>query len=227
MGLMQQEDWYAYLKLAADSPAEQIEQAVERLSRQAAALAVTAPERSQRLRDTVRAIKRDLLSGPESRRRYDAARATVPVAPAAASAAATSPAAAFPAAAFPAASAGAPQADVPPAVPVPSPPPVVEGPPPVVAGAPPVVAGALPGEGIGSRIARFLRTGWTCAACGKEALPSDKFCTRCGAPIAPTRRDPGTGRARTACVNCEAPLGANDVFCAKCGTRAEFNDNGE
>jgi hypothetical protein len=70
--MRQQEDWYAYLNLPTDTPTEQVEQAVERLSRQAAALAVTAPERSQQLRDTVRAIKRDLLSGPDSRARYDA-----------------------------------------------------------------------------------------------------------------------------------------------------------
>ncbi|HET6193688.1 MAG TPA: hypothetical protein VFE59_42550 [Trebonia sp.] len=32
---------------------------------------MTAPERSQRLRDTIRLIKRDLLSGQENRQRYD------------------------------------------------------------------------------------------------------------------------------------------------------------
>lgn len=74
---MQQLDWFEYLRLAPDATAQEIEQGVERLSRQAAALAVTAPERSQRLRDTVREIKRDLLSGPENRARYDAARAAL------------------------------------------------------------------------------------------------------------------------------------------------------
>ena len=44
-------------------------------------------------------------------------------------------------------------------------------------------------EGLGSRVARFLRTGWTCSACGKEAMPSDKFCTKCGTAITPTRHD--------------------------------------
>jgi hypothetical protein len=72
--MRQQEDWYAYLNIATDAPTRQIEQSVERLSRQATALAVTAPERSQRLRDTVRSIKRDLLSGPEARAQYDANR---------------------------------------------------------------------------------------------------------------------------------------------------------
>ena len=73
--MQQQTDWFEYLKLAPDAPAAQVEQSVERLSRQAAALAVTQPERSQQLRDNVRAIKRDLMSGPENRARYDAARA--------------------------------------------------------------------------------------------------------------------------------------------------------
>jgi hypothetical protein len=162
--MRQQEDWYAYLNLSADTPTEQVEQVVERLSRQAAALAVTAPERSQQLRDTVRAIKRDLLSGPDSRARYDAG--LIAQAPAA------QPPAAQPAG----------------------------------------------GERIGARIARFLRTGWTCSSCGKEALPSDKFCTRCGTPITPTRSDGATLSTRAACENCAAPLGANDAFCARCGT---------
>jgi Double zinc ribbon len=167
--MRQQEDWYAYLNLSADTPTEQVEQAVERLSRQAAALAVTAPERSQQLRDTVRAIKRDLLSGPDGRARYDAG--LIAQAPA-----------------------GQPPAAQPPA------------------------AQPVGGERIGSRIARFLRTGWTCSSCGKEALPSAKFCTRCGTPITPTRHDGATVSTRAACAGCAAPLGANDAFCARCGT---------
>jgi hypothetical protein len=193
--MRQQEDWYAYLKLTADTPTEQVEQAVERLSRQAAALAVTAPERSQRLRDTVRAIKRDLLSGPENRARYDAGLA-------------------------------AGTASVPPPPP-PSPPPYA-APQPPAGGQPPLggqpPAGGQPplgGERIGSRIARFLRTGWTCSSCGKEALPSDKFCTRCGTVITPTRRDGTASAARPACARCAAPLGVNDGFCSRCGTPVE------
>ena len=69
--MQRQADWHAYLGLSPQAPEQQIAQAVERLSRQAAALAVTAPERSQRLRDTIRLIKRDLLSGQENRQRYD------------------------------------------------------------------------------------------------------------------------------------------------------------
>jgi len=165
--MQRQQDWYAYLGLSPQAPGEQIAQAVERLSRQATALAVTAPERSQRLRDTIRLIKRDLLSGQENRQRYDLgllAAGPVPVPPA------------------------------------------------------PAFSG-FGGEGVGSRIARFLRTGWTCAACGKEALPSDRFCTKCGTPIKPVQSEAAPARARHVCVNCGSALTANDVFCSRCGTR--------
>ena len=193
----QQVDWYAYLHLAVDASTEEIERTVERLSRQAAALAVTAPERSQQLRDTVRAVKRDLLSGPEARARYDASRAE-----AAAMGDATAP--------QPPSSSSSP--------PPPPPPPPPLPPPQQQPGYRP--AGAWPGgqEPISSRIARFLRTGWTCAACGKEALPADKFCTRCGGAITPTRHDGAV--ERTSCANCGAALGVHDAFCARCGTRA-------
>jgi hypothetical protein len=170
--MRQQEDWYAYLNIATDAPTEQVEQAVERLSRQAMALAVTAPERSQRLRDTVRSIKRDLLSGPEARTRYDAERDAT-------------------------------------AAPPPAPPSQVQP----IGGGP-----SAGGERISARLVRFLRTGWTCAECGKEALPSEKFCTRCGTAITPTRHE-GAPSTRVTCVNCAAPVGVNDAFCARCGTR--------
>jgi double zinc ribbon protein len=177
--MRRQEDWYAYLNIATDAPTGQVEQAVERLSRQATALAVTAPERSQRLRDTVRAIKRDLLSGPEARAQYDANR----------DAAAT-----------------------------PSPPPPMPGSSGPGGGG---LSGGAPGGGerISARIARFLRTGWVCAECGKGALPSDKFCTRCGTAISPTRRDAAPSTPRVTCANCAASVGVKDAFCARCGTR--------
>jgi len=154
--MQRQENWHAYLGLSPQVQEEQIAQAVERLSRQAAALAVTAPERSQRLRDTIRLIKRDLLSGQENRQRYDLGLA-----------AAAGPAAPVPVAPAPAFS-------------------------------------GFGGEGVGSRIARFLRTGWTCAACGKEALPSDRFCTKCGTPIKPVQPEAASARARPVCVNAAA-----------------------
>jgi Double zinc ribbon len=202
--MQQQEDWFGYLKLSPDATTEQIEQAVERLSRQAAAMAVTAPERSQQLRERVRAIKRDLLSGPESRQRYDVARA-------AATRQAMPPA--------PQAWPPAPQV-APPAQPFPPPPPPVAPGVPMSMPAAPVPgspAAAPASEGVGSRFARFLRTGWTCSSCGKDALPSDKFCTKCGSPIKALQPDLAP-RARLACANCAAPLAAADSFCAKCGT---------
>lgn len=74
MAIMAENDWYAVLQLAPEATIEQIAQAVEKRSRQATALANTAPERSQQLREQIRAIKRDLLSGDEARASYDAAR---------------------------------------------------------------------------------------------------------------------------------------------------------
>jgi Double zinc ribbon len=256
IGLMrQEEDWYGYLNIAPDASIEQIEQAVEQLSGQATALAVTEPERSQRLRDTIQSIERDLLSGPEAKARHDAARG------AAALPAQALPAQALPAQALPA---QAPPAQVPPpplpsaravnippppmAVPPPPsyPPPPPYPPPPMAptspaspaaggpyAGGPyavgPAGGGPTPdgspagrprgGERIGARLARFLRTGWVCAECGNEALPSDKFCTRCGTAISPTRRDVAPSTSRVTCANCAASVGVNDVFCAQCGTR--------
>jgi hypothetical protein len=156
MGPTAEHDWYAYLRLSPDAPADEIERAVERLSRQASALAATAPERSHQLRETVRAMKRDLLSGPEARHRYDER-----------------------------------------------------------------VRQA--GDGAAARLARFLRTGWTCPSCGKGGVPSDKFCTKCGTPIRPTQ-DSAAGpdrapRQRLVCQDCANPLAPSDVFCSKCGTR--------
>ncbi len=263
IGLMrQQEDWYAYLNIATDTPTEQIAQAVERLSRQATALAVTAPERSQRLRDTVRSIKRDLLSGPEARARYDAEREAVaapppelpsqippsqmPPPPVSLPASATIPPP--PPVSLPA------SATIPPPPPTAVPPTPSYSPSPVAptspatggpygggpAGGPgggPAVGGPGGGPGVGgpgvgrpggggpgggerisARLVRFLRTGWVCAECGKEALPSDKFCTRCGTVISPTRHEPAPV-TRVTCVNCAASVGVNDAFCARCGTR--------
>jgi len=199
---MTEHDWYAYLRLPPEATTGDIEQAVERLSRQASALAVTAPERSQLLRETIRAIKRDLLSGPESRQRYDAPRSQPP----------------------------GPPAPVPPALAPPAPPA-----PPVIAPAPPApvptAATAAPfgptapgGQGAGSRLARFLRTGWTCPGCGKGAVPSDKFCTKCGTPIRPIHPEAGSDgdrapRPRSVCPSCANPLGPLDVFCSMCGAR--------
>jgi len=181
------DDWYAYLRLGREAATGEIESAVERLSRQATALATTAPERSQSLRETIRAIKRDLLSGPENRRRYDE-RLSQPASP-----------------------------DPDPAPPSPAVPPLSSAVPGIT----------RTGQGTGSRLARFLRTGWTCPSCGRGAVPSEKFCTQCGTPIRPVHPDSssgqdGTPRMRSACPSCANLLGPLDVFCSKCGTRRQL-----
>jgi hypothetical protein len=64
-------DWYSLLGIPRDAPEDIIAGAIERLSRQASALATTAPERSQTLRETVRSMRRDLMTGTEARSLYD------------------------------------------------------------------------------------------------------------------------------------------------------------
>lgn len=199
MELTESGNWYVFLRLPPEAAVDEIQSAVERLSRQASALAATSPERSQSLRETIRSIKRDLLSGPENRQRYDASRRQQRTAPA------TSMPAAGPLPA-PASHSPAPY------------PPAPYPPAPVPAPYPPT------GQGAGARIARFLRTGWTCPACGKGGVPSDKFCTKCGTPIRPVRPEAASEpervtRPRLACGSCASPLGPMDTFCAKCGTR--------
>jgi hypothetical protein len=209
-------DWYAFLRLEPDATEEEITAAVERLSRQASALATTAPERSQQLRETLRSIKRDLLSGPESRQRYDQARAQArnPVPPPA------SPAPPGPAAAPP----GPPATHLPPPYPTPQAPAPAPAPAPSPAQAPgPAPApGPGPSEGMGARFARFMRTGWACPHCGKGSLPNEKFCSRCGSPILPPAvggpSRPAPARNAT-CANCGKQLRPADVFCGSCGTR--------
>ena len=66
-------NWYELLQLTPEAPEQTVRAATEQLSRRASALANTAPERAQQLRDQVRAIRRDLLSGDEARADYDRA----------------------------------------------------------------------------------------------------------------------------------------------------------
>ena len=270
MALMTERDWYAYLQLPPQASTSDVEQAVERLSRQASALAATAPERSQQLRETIRAIKRDLLSGPEGPRSYDAPRVrdVAPPSPPTATAMAPPPAPAprrapkhakpepapvppapahtpmpptpapaahtpMPPTPAPAPAAHTPMPPTPApvqAMPAPTPPgpalvraPMPAGPVPAPMPSVPVET-APPGQGAGSRLARFLRTGWTCPACGKGAVPSDKFCTGCGTPIRLIRPEAASEPDRVPsprpfCPSCANPLGTMDVFCSKCGAR--------
>jgi len=196
----QQQDWYAVLGVAASAGSDEIAIAVEKMSRQANSLSVTAPQRSRLLRDQIRAIKQDLLSGDAQRQRYDQALAR-----------AQGPAGQFAPAEVPGQGqppAQSPRAQFPPAVEVPGFPPAAQAP-----GFPPAAqapaaqpgfpaAGQVPGAQPGfyrpapgqaapqfaalvGKVARFLQSGWTCAACGYDALPNDRFCHKCGAKIEP------------------------------------------
>lgn len=201
-------NWYDLLGLPVGAPDDEVAAAAEKLSRHAAALATTAPERSQQLRDTVRSIRADLLSGSAARAHYDARLASSP--------------AAGPAASPP------PQ---PPAAPPPftapaSPPPQFSEPMPPSA---PYAASASPSgpqnlidsvvNGIGpaaARLRRFLQSGWTCPSCGADGGPADRFCSRCGAPMKePTSQAPP---AKSTCPACAATLATGHRFCSRCGT---------
>jgi hypothetical protein len=166
-------DWYAVLSLSATATEAEIAAAVERLGRQAAALAVTSPDRSRDLRELARSIKQDLLSGPEARQRYDGRLAALP---------ATAPS--------------------------------------------PPLGRVDPGPGPSpvSGVARFLRTGWVCPSCRTGAMPSDKFCMKCGTRIVPPGRnklktDDQSEGAATTCATCGGALAPEHSFCTRCGTK--------
>lgn len=201
-------DWYSILSLGPDATTEQITAAVERLARQANALAITAPERARQLRDQVRAIKRDLLSGAESRQLYDHRLA----AQAAAGADSPPPVPASPA---------SPRL----AFPGPATPPYRYNPP----------SPAKPAAELMSRISKFLRTGWTCVSCGYGAQPTDKFCPKCGNRVESGLGGqlPGASAAGQAkggspnpapeaqavrCDKCGSCTTSEDIFCMRCGS---------
>lgn len=196
-------NWYEMLGLNPGASSEEIAAATERLARQAASLATTAPERSQQLRDMVRTIRSDLLAGQEARARYDARVAAVPP-----------PQSSLPHAERP----------VVPATQVHSRPPhptlsttAVPGSATAPSSSPTrgsgiidsVVNGLVPAA---SRFRRFLQAGWTCPSCGADGGPADKFCSKCGGAMA-TPRAPAAAR----CAGCAGPLADGDRFCARCG----------
>jgi hypothetical protein len=187
-------NWYDLLGVPADASDEQLTAAAEKLSRQAAALATTAPERSQRLRDTVRTIRADLLSGPAARAQYDARLATAPR--------------------------GVPEVRAPSSPPPPTPFPMASSPidTPPVPGPQRLLDSVINGIGpASSRFRRFLQSGWTCPSCGNDGGPADKFCGRCGAPMKnPVHVTP----ARSTCPGCAAVLAPGDRFCSRCGVSA-------
>lgn len=182
-------DWYAVLGLTPQATSAEITAAIERMARQANALAMTAPDRARLIRDQIRIIKQDLLAGP-------------------------GPAWG--------------------AVAAPPPPPSADRPP------WPANQGARPG-GLMSRLTQFLQTGWACAECGYGALPTDKFCPKCGSKIQPAtsgpqtsgpqasgpQTGPGTGGEAagaaagpaTNCRQCGRGLSPQNAFCIWCGAQ--------
>jgi uncharacterized OB-fold protein len=230
------QDWYSVLGLAAAATTEEIGSAVERLTRQASALALTAPERSRQLREQARAIKLDLLSGEAQRQHYDqdlASRSRAGYAAAPGNLAVTGDASAAqtypppgqaqaypPASAAPAAEGYPPASVVPPGQAYPSPTPVPPGqayppPTPVPPGQayPPAGPGNRPAQRAASRIARFLQTGWTCPTCGHGALPAEKFCQKCGTRIQAIASPP----AGSAQSDVTAQSAIRSAACANCG----------
>jgi hypothetical protein len=189
------QDWYAVLQLRADATTQEITAAVERRSRQAASLANTAPERSQQLREQVRAIKRDLLSGTEARERYDAGRVT-----AASTTGETAEAPAQEQAAEPAwpGQGGAVQEQT-------------WG---------QQEAGPYAAAPRRSRFRQFMQSGWTCWHCGESSMPGDRFCTQCCAqltqdaswtPVAVPVTSPNM------CPYCGTTAASTHRFCRACG----------
>jgi hypothetical protein len=163
-------DWYSVLDVGPGGSDAEITAAVERMSRRASVLANTAPHRSQELREIIRAIKRDLLSGPEARECYDLSRlkSTRPSPPSPSASAQAWPTAA------PADQRSRPSSD------------------------PGVINAA--GTGFGARIMSFLQTGWTCPACGQAAMPGDRFCKVCGTDIRPVAAaSPASAETCAAC----------------------------
>ncbi len=173
-------NWYAVLRVDPAATTEQITAAAERLARHANALSLTAPERARHLRDQVRAVKADLLSGIEQRERYDQHLREQQ------------------------ANAGT--------LPAPRP------------------AGTR-AFGLMSRVTQFLQTGWTCSECGYGALPTDKFCPKCGSKIQPgvphrsakqshadeATPSPGSAAEPASCAKCGGRIAPGDAFCTRCG----------
>ncbi len=197
MTRMAESDWYALLKLRPDATTEEIAAVVEKRSRQASAMANTHPERSQQLREQVRAIKRDLLSGPEARAAYDAARMTPP--PASTELAPTQVAPPDQYGAQPGGYASPPATYPPEWVPQPS--------------------AAPPARG-GNRFLRFMQSGYTCTHCGESYLPGAQYCTQCCARLVPNPSYvpvtvPVTNA--NACPYCGTVAATTHRFCRNCG----------
>ena len=205
-------DWYAKLGLTSTATENEVRAAVEALSRKATAMANTAPERSQGLREQVRQIKLTLLSGPTERAAYDAALAMTSGAPAPSGA---TVALAQQWAEHP----GTPPGPQPYQSPTPAPEQTTS----------PAVRPA--GGTWGSKFKQFLQTGWSCPTCGEGAMPNEPTCRRCGTAIPqpalvtdfslpqhPLQQPlPAHDSANDACADCGAVIGAGVRFCTRCG----------
>lgn len=199
MTIMADKNWYLVLQLSPDATVDEIAAAVQKRSRQAAALANTAPERSQQLREQTRAIKRDLLSGEAARAAYDARLASDSQATQKAPALAdpTYGASAQPeqqAAAYDYRQQHYQQQD-------------------------PAAYGASQPRRQG-RFMRFLQSGWTCWHCGESAMPGDQYCTQCQAQLVQTvSYTPVTTPVQNphACAYCGTVASTIHRFCRTCG----------
>ncbi|NNN09000.1 MAG: hypothetical protein HKL85_07390 [Acidimicrobiaceae bacterium] len=203
-------DWYTQLGVPAAATKEDIETAVERMSRQASTLANSAPDRSQALRDKVRAIRADLLSGDDARRRYDSRVAELRASSRPANGDVRNVDQSQPAISNSGENA-TPQFDVTqPQQRTSSPslppydfnaarPSIVDA---VAANVAPVV----------SRFRRFLQSGWICPACSTEGSPEDEYCNSCGAAMKVDRSS-----VVIRCLQCSSKLDPGDRFCVSCG----------
>jgi predicted Zn-ribbon and HTH transcriptional regulator len=186
-------DWYQELGLTPAAELSDIDAAIERKSRQASAIANTAPDRSQQIRDLIRAMRSDLLSGPVKRREYDERliRSQQSVAPR-----------------IPESVTRPVERTQVPTAPTPQPPVLAQ----------PSSSGATPTADVGrltSRFRQFLQSGWTCPSCRAEGMPEDKFCKKCGATMKPE-----VVNVKPRCANCGTENGVNDKFCSRCGATA-------
>ena len=161
-------DWYEVLGIDTNSHDSAINAAIERMSRLASALANTAPDRSQDVRETIRAIRRDLCSGLDARQAYDQqlarSKTELKSEPLASESGNVVPSEIPGQVAPPPFYAGTqnPQSRHDGQAVSESPPSVVDA---VVANLAPVV----------SRFRRFIQSGWSCPTCGSEGRPGDEI----------------------------------------------------
>jgi hypothetical protein len=216
-------NWYELLGLPLNASRDDVAEKTERLSRQATALATTAPERSQQLRDTVRSIRADLLSGPAARARYDDRLSNVgPPPPTSAP-----PQAAAPGQASPQAESGTEQLINT----------LVNGIGPTAQRfrrflqsgwtCPSCDAEGGPADRFCGHCGAPMRSQAnqesfpkpTCPACSGSVGATDRFCGHCGAPLKPLVTQESV--AKPTCLACSGALGPTDLFCGHCGAQVQ------